>query len=170
MSDSLIPLKSLPAGVHTFEFPVDGALFADAAGSGILDVALTAQVTVDHRPEGYLLALHVSGTVEVECDRCLDPMTLPVDAGYSVTVKYGQEHDEESADGLLTLAPAEAELDVAPMLRDTVILSIPATHSHAREEECNPAMRERLAAHSGRVESTGTDPRWSALKGLTDQN
>jgi uncharacterized metal-binding protein YceD (DUF177 family) len=60
-----------------------------------------------------------------------------------------------------------------------VLLSIPMTQCHKSDEECNPAMLEMLDSHrveavpdgddTAESESTGTDPRWEALKKLKEQ-
>lgn len=170
MTSTLIPLKSLPAGVNRFEFHLDGAFFAEVSECGIQEASLKADVAVDNRPEAYLINMRITGSVTVPCDRCLEPMDFPVDAEYAFTVKYGEAHDDDNPDGLMVLASNENDLDAGPAMRDTVVLALPLSRHHDNPSDCNPEMRERLEAHApGGSAPEAIDPRWDALKGLKEQ-
>ena len=90
---------------------------------------------------------------------------------------------------MLTVPQSWWELDLQPLMRDTVLLTIPIMHVHP-EGGCNSAMMEQLSTHSAidladdeaMREAAGdaadtdendnkeTDPRWDALKKLLDKN
>lgn len=91
------------------------------------------------------MTLDLQGWLSVACDRCLDPMRVPVDTVYELKVKYGYEFDD-STEGLLILPENQPDLDLAPLLYDTAILSIPMRCVHP-EGECNKAMSELLEEH-----------------------
>ena len=65
----------------------------------------------------------VSGTFEVACRRCLDPVTVEMDEEMALLYKAGGVEEDEAAD-VLPL-PAGAELDVAGPVREQVLLTVP---------------------------------------------
>ncbi len=84
--------------------------------------------------------------MEVPCDRCLDPVSHEVDTDYDVVVRYGEEYDD-SGDNLLILPYSANRLNVAGIIYDTLLLTIPLRCVHA-EGECNPEMAEALREHN----------------------
>ena len=119
-------------------------------------------------------------------------MRHTVDATYDLTVKEGEEYDD-SDDEVLVIPGHWRELDLTPLMRDTVLLTIPIMHAHP-EGECNEQMLDRLEqmravnitddeqlheAEGGidqevnankSSEDDDIDPRWAALKKLKDNN
>lgn len=154
------------------------------------DVAAT--LNVDHEHEGiYDLSFAFKGVLWIPCDRCLDDMAFEVDTTWHLTVKEGERYDD-SCDDVLTVPQSWRELDLQPLMRDTVLLSIPLMHVHP-EGECNEQMLEQLSRHAaidltddeamheaaaggeaqastGNETESETDPRWDALKKLLDKN
>ena len=77
-------------------------------------------------------------------------MELPVDTSYHLTVKYG-EHYDDAADDTLIIPYSDSYLNVAYMLYDTIMLTVPLRHVHA-PGQCNKAMAAVLHRHNA-----GTD-------------
>ena len=142
------------------------------------DVDVTLEVT--RKSENtFRLEISCKGTVTIPCDRCLDDLDLPVDLDYRLNVEQMGTELDDSNDELL-IVPAEwRELDTAPLVRDTVLLALPMTRCHENEDDCNPEMLNVLDSHrveavpdgddQPQSETTGTDPRWEALKKLKEQ-
>jgi uncharacterized metal-binding protein YceD (DUF177 family) len=142
------------------------------------DVDVTVQVT--RKSENtYRLEVACHGTVTTACDRCLDDLDLPVDVDYRLNVEQMGTELDDSNDELLIVPSDWRELDTAPLVRDTVLLAIPMTHCHENEDDCNADMLNALDIHRVEAvpdadddndsETTGTDPRWEALKKLKQQ-
>ena len=178
MASHKLPLNSLSIGVQEFSYHLDGSFFNDVEATEVNSASVDAQLRVDKKEEGiYRLSFRFSGELMIPCDRCLDDMTLCVDTTYDLTVKEGDEYDDSD----------EKVLDLTPLMRDTVLLTIPLMHVHP-EGACNAQMLnklqqmravnltdEQLYAVEPDVETTNPssgsiDPRWEALKKLTDNN
>ena len=181
MVDALkLKIKTLPFGTHTVECHVDESFFngQDQAEVRRADVDVTLEVT---RKSENTCRLEISchGTVTVACDRCLEDLDLPVEESYCLNVEQMGTELDDSNDELLIVPSDWRELDTAPLVRDTVLLAIPMTHCHEHEEDCNSAMLNVLENHrvetvpdgeeAPESETTGTDPRWEALKKLKEQ-
>ena len=178
MVDALkLKIKTLPFGIHAVECHVDESFFnIDEQTEGRrADVDVTLEVT--RKSENtYHLEISCNGTVTMPCDRCLDDLDLPVDVDYRLDVEQMGTELDDTRDELLIVPSDWRELDAAPLVRDTVLLSLPMTHCHPNEDDCNPAMLDVLDSHrvetvpdgddDPQSETTGTDPRWEALKKL----
>ncbi len=180
MVDALkLKIKTLPFGTHTVECHVDESFFNLDEQNEVrhADVDVTVQVT--RKSENtYRLEISCRGTVTTACDRCLDDLDLPVDVDYRLNVEQMGTELDDSNDELLIVPSDWRELDVAPLVRDTVLLAMPMTHCHENEEDCNPDVLDVLDSHRAEAvpdgdddqqsETTGTDPRWEALKKLKE--
>ena len=169
-----LPLKSLPLGKQEFNYHLDGPFFNEIerseVTSGSVDVALTVTRDKDDMME---LDFVCKGVITVPCDRCLDDLELPVQADYHLTVKLGEQLDD-SVDNMLEVPAHWRELDLEPVMRDTVLLTIPIMHCHD-EGDCNPEMMARLAeatpsAEAGEEAGQPADTRWQALEKLKGNN
>lgn len=191
MASHKLPLKTLSVGVQEFNYHLDAAFFNDVEATDVREASVDAVVKVDRKDdEIYQLSFEFSGEITIPCDRCLDDMQLPVATTYNLTVKEGEEYDD-SDDEVLVIPGHWRELDLTPLMRDTVLLTIPIMHAHP-EGECNPQMLDRLEqiravnitddeqlydpeAGVDNEETTNNssddiDPRWAALKKLKDNN
>lgn len=137
-SDYKLMLKSLPLGKHTFEYHLDKQFFVNMENADVRDADVKVDLEVNHGNDAYQLAFHLTGTLTVLCDRCLDELPLDIDATYDLTVKYGDDYDDES-DTLLIIPESDNYLNVAYMIYDTAVLAIPPRHVHP-QGKCNRAM------------------------------
>lgn len=137
-SDYKLMLSSLPEGKHAFDYHLGKKFFENMESSEVRDADIEVALDVDHRGNAYALHFHLTGSLTVACDRCLDDLVLPVDTTYDLTVKYGEDYNDES-DSMLIIPERDNYLNVAYMLRDTAVLAIPARHIHPKGQ-CNRAM------------------------------
>lgn len=186
MASYKLPLKSLSLGVQEFTYHLGVDFFSDIEPLEVRGGNVDAVVSVDRKSDDiYQIEMTLKGEITIPCDRCLDDMTWPVDTSYDLSVKEGDEYDD-SRDNVLTIPSHWRELDLEPLLRDTVLLTIPIKHVHP-EGGCNAQMLERLSQHMAAMGSDeqmrsdeghddtgsytlGDDPRWEALRKLKDNN
>lgn len=181
-----LPLKSLAKGRHEFTFRLGKKFFDDMESADVRDADIEVIVTADYNGDVYDLNFDVKGEVTVLCDRCLDEMPWPIEAGYHIMVKYGDTYRDDS-DELLEIPDNVNDLNVAYMIYDTVSLAIPIKHVHPLGK-CNRQMSAMLRKHraghrddeDAELEdqlidemdsvdsgaSSPSDPRWDALRGL----
>ena len=181
MVDALkLKIKTLPFGIHAVECHLDETFFNTEEQTEVRRADVDVTLTVNRKSENTChLEIACRGTVTTACDRCLDDLDLPVDVDYQLNVEQMGTELDDSNDGLLIVPENWRELDAAPLVRDTVLLAIPMTHYHENPEDCNPDMLDVLDSHrveavpddedNQQSETTGTDPRWEALKKLKEQ-
>ena len=194
MASFKLPLRGLTFGTKEFSYQLSEDFFNETGASEVHRASVAATLKVVHEHEGiYELHFAFKGELQIPCDRCLDLMPLEVDTTWQIRVKYGPRYDD-SCDDVLMVPESWRELDLQPLMRDTVLLTIPIKHVHP-EGGCNEQMMAQLSSHAaidlsddddymhqagGGDEDNndddndnaekGTDPRWDALKQLLDKN
>lgn len=186
MASYKLPLKSLSLGVQEFKYLLNTEFFNDIEATEVHAAHVEVLVKVDRKnDEIYEMEFTLQGTLTIPCDRCLDDMEHEVDTQYRLSVKEGEAYDD-SRDNVLVIPSHWREIDLAPIMRDTVLLTIPIKHVHP-DGGCNGEMLDQLGWHSADADSDnlphhgqetqeedtftlGDDPRWEALKKLKDNN
>lgn len=115
---------------------------------------------------------HVDTRAQVECDRCLKPVEVPVNADFELEYITGSEY-ESSAAAELTEAEMSVSvfdgdaIDVDQIVKEQILLSVP-TRMLCREDckgICPQCGTDRNAGECACV-TNEIDPRWAALKNL----
>ena len=143
-----------------------GAIANAVVQGGTVDAVALLRRVGSH----FLLTLEVSGSVWVLCDRCLQPLTMPVASDNTMEVQLGEQDEED--EHLLMLDERRPVLDLSWLAYEQVALTLPLRHVHD-EGECSGDVAERLQQFADEAETaeqaeTETDPRWDKLKSLTD--
>lgn len=167
-----IDFDTLKEGESVVAVTLGSDFFSSIEGSEITQGDVHVDVSIRKTIHFSDVRFHATGTVEVPCDRCLDPMDLQVDVEQLLTVKIGSEYSED--DDLITLAEDDSVLDLSWFVYESIVLNLPVKHVHA-PGKCNPAMINMLNEHSATrsddtAEKTEIDPRWSALAQLKLDN
>ena len=168
--DYIIPLNGWAAGEREYRWQAGIKFFQKFDNAEILDadVAIVAKAVKSGHYIG--VDLDVQGSVTVPCDRCLEDLTLPVEAHPSFSVKFGEGagSEEEMREGsreILLLDASDTDLDLSQVIYDYVCLSLPMQRVHP-EGECNPDTVRFLRQEQGNEEAAGTNSPFAALKGL----
>ena len=141
-------------------------------GVDVLGVPAGSQLELDLRLESVVEGVLVSGTASAaaagECVRCLDAVTRRLVTDLQELFAY--PGDEPVDDDEAALRQLEGDLlDLEPVLRDAVVLALPL--QPVCRDDCPglcPECGARLADEP-RHEHEATDPRWAALRGLSDK-
>ena len=114
----------------------------------------------------------ISGKIEVECTRCLQPvetnLDFPFEASFVVPENYTQEKEAElRADDLEVSIFEGDKIDMTELTREQILLNLP-TQIFCRED-CK-GLCEKCGTNRNLIdcncEEEAIDPRWSALKNL----
>ncbi|MDE7181148.1 MAG: DUF177 domain-containing protein [Muribaculaceae bacterium] len=130
---------------YEYDFRITKEFFADRDNADILGADVDVHLTVRRAHEAYSLLFECDGELDVACDRCLDPVEVPVGVDYDIRLKFGEEYDD-SDETLITLPYNTTRFDVAPLIYDTLLLSVPLRCVHP-DGECNADMADALRRH-----------------------
>ena len=133
-------------------------------GNAMIAVKAGSDLRVDLRMEslhdGILVSADIDGTAAGECGRCL------IDIEQAVQVEI-QELFAYSSDEAFEYEVHEDTIDLEPVVRDAVVLSLP--FQPVCQDECLglcPQCGARLLDNPGHEHENPVDPRWAALGSL----
>jgi uncharacterized protein len=186
----IIPFIGLKVGFHDFNFEIHDEFFEEVEYSIIHKGNVTVSLTLEKKETMLIGEFQIGGTVSASCDRCNDPLDVPVKGTFRLVYKFDNETSDDES--LIVLHPDAYELDVRDNIYELITVSLPARLTHPMGE-CNEEMIELLKKYSGQPESVEedfdddddwddedweeedddddddddpVDPRWSALKNL----
>jgi len=165
-----IPFKGLKVGRYSFSFKIDNEFFEVFEESEIKEGNLSANVEMDKREPHLDLLIKISGTVPINCDRCLEVFSYPISCENRLIVKFGEDISNDDADAIF-LSADEQELDLRQHLYDFIHLALPIRRVHQPDENgkvgCNPEMIKKLKELLiDKDKQNNIDPRWGELKKL----
>ncbi len=121
--------------------------------------------------EGVLVTGTATAGLDGECVRCLEPIRDDIVVDFQELFVY-EEKDDETDDEDSGTSRLEGDLlDLEPLLRDAVVLSLP--FQPLCQDDCPGLCIEcgaRLADDPDHQHEEPIDPRWSALQGLTQDD
>ena len=169
--DIVIPVKGLPFGESSFRFEIGETFFQEFGNTRIKDADCTLHVSVFRHQTLLDVHCHVAGFVVVECDRCLEDLTLKVDIEPRLMVGFGSVDVESGAadnEDVLVIDRTESELNLNQFVYDYICLSLPLVKVHP-EGRCNPEMLRYLSDREGAdPEETETSRPFEGLKDLLE--
>ncbi len=115
---------------------------------------------------------HIDTRAQVECDRCLQPVELPVKADFALEYITGQTYESSEAaeltDAQMSVSVFDGEaIDVDEIVKEQILLAVPSRM--LCQEDCKGICPEcGLDRNTGECScvTDNIDPRWAALKNL----
>lgn len=171
------------------EYLLENKFFVDIDGTEVQKGKVKVDLTVKRTSVAFEMNFRLDGTVQVPCDRCLDDVDVPIATQNKLIVKFGEEYAEES-DEVVVIPEEEGEINLAWFLYEFIALAVPMKHVHL-PGKCNKLMSSKLKKHTARstgdeefaddleedilvddddLDARPADPRWDALKGLTEND
>ena len=95
--------------------------------------------------EHFVMTLRVRGEVEVTCDRCLQPLSLPVEGTQTLRIQLGEAFDDDGE--TLTVSRRAMTLPIEHVLHEMLELALPFHLCHPAGQ-CDPQMEAWLSEHA----------------------
>lgn len=170
-----IVFSSLKLGVHEFDFHVNQSFFdLFEFEQDFEDPQVDVLVELDRKNTFMDLHFRAKGTVGLICDVSSKPYTEKVTNEFDLKVKFGESFDD-SDDEVWVIPQSEYKINVAQLIYELVMLSIPQkrVHPDLDEEEAKKA-QDILDKYAPKFEDDepnqdpdkSNDPRWDNLKKL----
>ena len=117
---------------------------------------------------------HVDTCVEVDCDRCLKPINLPISSDFELEYITGNDYEAtrnvELTEDLMSVSVFDGEtIDVAEIIKEQILLAVP-TRSLCKPDCKGFCLTCGADKNLGECECVEReiDPRWAGLKDLTN--
>src|SRR6476660_185156 len=147
-SQYIVQFGGLPIGVHEFEFEVNDKFFKSFENSEFGKADITVFASLIKQNNLLQMDFSISGTVAIDCDRCLKNFDFPVETEESLVIKHG--NPDESTDEILVIEEGVDEFDVSQYIYEYITLAVPARRVPCEIEEenfeCDYETLDRLTA------------------------
>jgi uncharacterized metal-binding protein YceD (DUF177 family) len=171
--DLSIEFVKLKDGKHALGFRVDETFFEELGSKEVHKADVSVEVEVDKNVNWMHVRLHMTGSMTVDCHRCLVPLPLAIDAKYLLIVKLDSqeeavtEHEDEGVE-LIYLRSHEFKLSISQPVYESSLLALPMIRNCDELEikPCDEAMIQKLETLNGSTTDEVVDARWEKLKQL----
>lgn len=162
-----IPVRGLNTGTHQYEFSLDWRFFQLFENSPVKQAAIDVEVILEKKNDHLQVEFLLEGSVEAQCDRCLAPISLPIESQQWLIVKYGEDKEDEAE--VVYIHREEPRWNVAQYLYEYSLLAMPIQNVVECEEmeprPCDMQMLERLKP---KEDDDDDNPLWDQLKNLVN--
>lgn len=166
-----VAFTGLKNGVHSFTYLVDDTFFASREYSPVKSGNVNVELEFDKRDTFFVLNFHFSGNVLVSCDRCLQDVSIPVNGGANLLVKFesGESYDSTD-DEVMYIKNNAVKINFSQFLYENIIVTIPlyktCEDDISGEQTCSKEVLSYLENDESDDGSSEIDPRWNKLKQL----
>jgi uncharacterized metal-binding protein YceD (DUF177 family) len=162
-----IEFMRLGNGIHEFNFEIDNAFFESFPESRIKSGSLQSKVNLQKDETMLQLRFETEGSVNTDCDRCLNRIDYPVSSFEHLIVTLGSQYKEQDLD-VIEIPATEHKLNVAQYIYEHILTSLPI-YVNCDGLENITCDEQTLKYIEPDVQGEGkeeTDPRWNALKNI----
>lgn len=163
-----IPFRSLKEGKHLYEFEINDAFLNEFENEELENADLSVSLELEKKTNLIILTFGISGMIDVQCDRCLDFFSIPVEYSGKLYVKFGYEEVDNPE--IIVLHPETDVIELKQIIYELIILNIPIRNIHPENEHgestCNAEMIKILEKHLVDEDDKPADSRWDKLNEL----
>ena len=152
-----VDLKGMTSDTVSYHWQAGNDFFSAVQGPEIKCGSLDVALRVKRTSGAFELEFQLKGEVEVTCDRCLEPMSQPIDAQSTLKVMMGDDYTDDGE--VVTIPEREGTINVAWNIYEFAALQIPLRHVH-EDGQCKSTTPLQLP------QGGEADPRWEELKKL----
>jgi uncharacterized metal-binding protein YceD (DUF177 family) len=153
----MIPFVGLKVGVHDFDFEATDSFFDELEYSIIHSGSVNVHISLEKKETMLIAVFTINGKVKTNCDRCNDPIEVPVKGNYQLIFKFGLE--PEFDENLVVLHPDEYEIDMKEHIYEFITVSLPTRLVHPKGE-CNEEMIALLNEYSVQQPESDDEEEW----------
>ena len=166
----VVIFSGLEDGKHSFDFKVEDDFFEEFNYTDISKGKLKVTVLLNKVGSSMTLELHIKGTVELICDRCLESFDYPLQYdGEFVIIKTDDkiENDDE-----INIPVNATEFDLSQQIYEYIFLGVEQRHVHPDDKDGNSTCNQRMLEDIEKLTFTnsGVDERWNELLKLKNNN
>jgi uncharacterized protein len=165
-----IPFTGLKLGKHEFDYVVTDAFFDEFEYSLVKKAELQCKVDLEKQETMIILNFHITGNIQLTCDKCLSGYPQLVDIKEQQIAKFSDEPVDEDEE-VMNLTKNDHEINIAGLIYEYINVAVPFIATCGNEGKtpyCDKDMLDRLNKLSAGDEQPEQqiDPRWDALKNI----
>jgi uncharacterized metal-binding protein YceD (DUF177 family) len=135
-------------GIHRYDFKLDDFFLTQCEESPYTQANVDFEVIVDRRANMIALDVTMKGHVQCTCDRCIAPISLPIQSEHRVFLKVKEGMEAASEDDIIYIEPGLKQFSIVSLLYDIFVLAVPIKKIYNCEDEeprpCDMEILNRL--------------------------
>ncbi|MDJ1502409.1 DUF177 domain-containing protein [Xanthocytophaga agilis] len=176
LKDFDIDIIGLKDKAYTFDFKGNNSFFKLFENSLVENGVFKVELYLDKSATMIQLNFHITGSIELTCDRSLEQFDYPLDIEEKHILKFGED-DKELTDEIEIINRHTATINVAQYIYEFIVLAIPMKKIHPKfaDQQYEENEEGLLVYRSKEEEETSEekdeeniDPRWAALRKLNN--
>lgn len=166
-----VVFSGLKNGKHEFQFEINKAFFElFETEQEFTNPRITADILLDKHTTFLEFWIKTSGLVTLVCDITNEEFDYPIENEIKVLVKFGEEYDDSNEE-VITIPETDHAFNVAQLIYEDVILSIPMKKISPNVDEEDLEILDKYSPKETKEDNDESseetvDPRWEALKKL----
>ncbi|BAP33567.1 uncharacterized protein CHSO_4530 [Chryseobacterium sp. StRB126] len=168
-----VSFSGLKNGKHEFKFEIDKTFFQlFDTEQEFTNPRIEVHVLLDKHTTFLEFEIKIKGWVELVCDITNEDFDYPIENEIKILVNFGEEYDDSNED-VITIPTAEHAFNVAHLIYENVMLSIPMKKISPNVSDEDIKILDQFSPkdiEEAEEEEHESDPRWEALRKLRDNN
>ena len=164
-----VAFSGLKNGKHELTFNITQEFFdLFETEQEFTDAQIEAKVFLEKHTTFLDFLVKIKGTVNLICDISNEEFTDPIENEIKILVKFGEEYDDSNEE-IITIPIADSHFNVAQLIFEAVVLSIPMKKiaPHVEGSSIYEELLDKFSPKEKKErENEAIDPRWEALKKL----
>lgn len=170
-----IAFVGLKPGVHVYQYNIGDSFFEKYGIQDFDQCNSSVKLSLEKHSGFMQLHFDISGTVNVDCDRCGNPLTKDLWDEFDLIVKLVDEpevmNNQEEDPDVYYIGRTESYLFVSDWIYEFVCLSVPLQRTCEVDDKgnsnCNPLVIEKLKQMEADVAKIA-NPLWTGLDKFKD--
>ena len=173
--DFEIAFVGLKPGGHVLKYDIEDSFFETYGAQDFINCRANVKLTLEKNNGFMQLHFDVSGLVDVDCDRCGNPLTKELWDEFDLVIKLVENPEEmnetEDDPDVFYISRTESHLIVSDWIYEFVNLSVPMQKMCGEDAEgkslCNQEVIEKLKQMEAEVNKVA-NPLWHGLDKFKD--
>jgi uncharacterized metal-binding protein YceD (DUF177 family) len=169
LSEFDIKFVGLKIGKHNFQFKINNDFISKFQDALIDNLDINLNFTLDKQSDRlFLMEFEFSGSLGLECDRCLQSINYPVKQHYRIVLKVDNT-EKNSDDDVIFVSSNDFKVNIASYVYEFVSLLVPMKKTcETINQKCDQQMLKIINNFSVKtgLSEEKNDNNWNILKNL----
>ena len=173
--DFEIAFVGLKPGVHVFEYNIGDSFFENYGNQDFSNCNANVKLNLEKHSGFFQLRFDISGKIDLDCDRCGNPLTKDLWDEFDLVVKLVEEpeamNNQEEDPDVYYISRGDSYLQLNNWFYEFICLSVPVQKECESDVEgkslCNPDVINKLKQMEEEV-IKAANPLWKGLDKFKD--
>ncbi len=168
LKEYILNFVGLKLGLHQFEYLITNSFFEAMHSEEDFNPNIILKLELDRQLSLLSLKFDFSGSLSTICDRCADPLEIPIKINESLYFNISDSETSSEDDDVLYLSSSDFQIDISQFVYEFIMVSIPMKRIHLDDSEDNSLCNQETVKLFEQSKPKSIDPRWEILNKLKE--